>query len=337
MVIVMKPDANQEQIHHVLQRVEERGLEAILLRGEKRNVIAAIGDQREIPTDYWLAAPGVERIIPILSRYKLASREMQPVATGVRLNGELVGEKRVAVIAGPCTVEDLEQTLHIARAVKAAGALALRGGAYKPRTSPYSFQGLQQEGLEILAEVRRLTGLPVVTEVLSPEHVEIVARHADVLQVGARNMQNVALLKTLGEAGRPVLLKRGMAATVEELLLAAEYILKSGNPHVMLCLRGIRTFEDHTRFTLSLATVPHLKQLTHLPVLVDPSHATGISSLVPPMCKAAVACGADGLLVEVHPDPEKALVDGPQSLTLQEFDRLMTELAPVAQAVGRTI
>jgi len=337
MIIVMKPEADEEQIQHVVRRVEEVGLQAVLLRGEKRNVIAAIGDRREIPDDHWLASPGVERLVPILSKYKLASREMSPHATRVRIDGQVVGEKRVAVIAGPCAVENLEQTLLTARRVKEAGAVALRGGAYKPRTSPYSFQGLEEKGLEILSEVRRLTGLSIVTEVPSAEQVENVARHADVLQVGARNMQNFVLLKALGDVGKPVLLKRGLCATVEELLLSAEYILRSGNPHVILCLRGVRTFEDHTRFTLSLSTVPYLKQVTHLPVMVDPSHATGSRSLVAPMCKAAVACGADGLLVEVHPDPERAAVDGAQALTCEDFDQLMKELRPLAAAVDRTV
>ena len=337
MIIVMKPEAHEEQILHVIERVEKAGMEAVLLRGKRRNVIAAIGDKREIPNDHWLASPGVERIMPILSKYKLASREMFPHATRVRVDGEVVGERRLAIIAGPCAVEGLEQTLETARRVKAAGAIALRGGAYKPRTSPYSFQGLGQEGLEILSETRRLTGLPVVTEVLSADLVEQVADHADVLQVGARNMQNYVLLRALGELGKPVLLKRGMSATVEELLLAAEYIMRSGNQNVILCLRGIRTFEDHTRYTLSLGALAHLKEVTHLPVIVDPSHAAGIGSLVPPLCKAAVACGADGLLVEVHPNPQEALVDGPQALACEQFDRLMEELEPLAAAVGRSL
>ena len=304
MIIVMQAAASEEQVQHAIRRVEDAGLEAILLRGEP---------------------------------YKLASREMAAADTRVRLNGHVIGQERIAVIAGPCAVEDLERTLNVARRAKAAGATALRGGAYKPRTSPYSFQGLEQKGLEILAEVRRATGLPVVTEVLGAEHAEKVAAYADVLQVGARNMQNFLLLRAVGRTGKPVLLKRGFSATIEELLLAAEHVLKSGNPNVILCLRGIRTFEDHTRFTLSLSSVPYLKQVTHLPVIVDPSHGTGARSLVAPMCKAAVACGADGLLVEVHPDPETAAVDGAQSLTCEEFDTLMKELAPLALAVGRTL
>ncbi len=337
MIIVMQAGATQEDIQHVVDKVEQAGLEAILLRGEKRNVIAAIGDKREIATDQWLASPGVERIIPILSPYKLASREASPGATPVRLDGEIVGRRKVQVIAGPCAVEDFDQTLDIAESVKAAGAVGLRGGAYKPRTSPHTFQGLEEEGLKILRDVASHVGLAVVTEVLGVEQVDLVARYADVLQVGARNMQNFMLLKALGKVGKPVLLKRGISASVDELLLAAEYILKGGTSQVILCCRGIRTFEDHTRFTLSLSTVAYLKEATHLPVIVDPSHGTGRRSLVPPMAKAAVACGADGLLLEVHPDPENALVDGQQTLTCEGFARLMKELRPVAEAVGRTL
>lgn len=337
MIVVMQQSASEDQIEHMVEKVEEAGLEAILLRGEKRNVIAAIGDKREVNTDNWLAAPGVEKIVPILSRYKRASREVHPEPSQIAIDGEFVGGNKVQVIAGPCAVESLEQTLEIARAVKAAGAVALRGGAYKPRTSPYSFQGLEEKGLKILAHAREETGLSVVTEVLGAEHVPLVARYADVMQVGARNMQNFVLLKALGDVDKPVLLKRGMSATVEELLLAAEYVLKAGNPNVILCCRGIRTFEDHTRHTLSLSTVAYLKESTHLPVIVDPSHGTGKRSLVSPMSKAAVACGADGLIVEVHPQPEDALVDGAQTLTCDAFARLMEELRPVADAVGKSL
>lgn len=337
MIVVMEPSADEDKIQHMVDKVEEAGLEAILLRGEKRNVIAAIGDERDVDTDNWVAVPGVEKIVPILTRYKRASREVHPEPSQIPINGEKIGGTKVQVIAGPCAVENLEQTLEIARNVKAAGAVALRGGAYKPRTSPYSFQGLEEEGLQILAQAREETGLSVVTEVLAAEHVSLVAEYANVLQVGARNMQNFVLLKALGEVGKPVLLKRGMSATVEELLLAAEYILKAGNPNVILCCRGIRTFEDHTRHTLSLSTVAYLKESTHLPVVVDPSHGTGKRSLVSPMCKAGVACGADGLLIEVHPKPEEALVDGAQTLNCEAFGQLMKELAPVAKAVGKTI
>ena len=337
MIIVMQPDAREEDVQHVVDSVEAAGLEAILLRGERRKVIAAIGDRRELVTERWLAAPGVERVMPILSPYKLVSREASAGASPVRLNGGVVGGQKVQVIAGPCAVENMSGTLGVAEAVKAAGAVGLRGGAFKPRTNPHSFQGLEEQGLKILRDVGRQVGLAVVTEVLSAGQVELVARYADVLQVGARNMQNFPLLKALGRIDKPVLLKRGISATVDEFLLAAEYILKGGNAQVILCCRGIRTFESHVRSTLALGTVAYLKQATHLPVIVDPSHGTGRRALVAPMAKAAVACGADGLLIEVHHDPELALVDGQQTLTCEQFAALMDELAPVAQAVGRTL
>ncbi len=337
MIIVMEATATEEDLRRVVEQVEEAGLEAILLCGERRKVIAAIGDRRDAPTDRWMAAGGVERVIPILSPYKLASREASPGATPVRLNGSVLGKDKVQVIAGPCAVEDFDTTLDIAEAVKKAGAVGLRGGAYKPRTSSHTFQGLQEEGLRILREVGGDVGLAVVTEVLAPGQVEVVCQYADVLQVGARNMQNFSLLKEVGSAGKPVLLKRGMSATVEELLLAAEYILKSGNNQLILCCRGVRTFEEHSRFTLSLSAAALLKELTHLPVMVDPSHGTGRRSLVAPMAKAAVACGADGLLIEVHTQPESARVDGHQSLNCEGFADLMRELGKVAGAVGRSL
>ncbi len=337
MIIVMDTSAEEEDVQHMVERVEDAGLEAILLRGEKRTVIAAIGDKRDAPLDGWAGARGVDRVIPILSPYKLASREASAGATPVRLNGHVIGQNKIQVVAGPCAVEDMHTTLDVAEAIREAGAVGLRGGAYKPRTSPHTFQGLEEEGLEILAKVGRHAGLAVVTEVLAPEQVETVARYADVLQVGARNMQNFMLLKALGRLRKPILLKRGISATVDELLLAAEYILKSGNNQVILCCRGIRTFEDHTRFSLSLSTVAYLKELTHLPVIVDPSHGTGRRSLVAPMARAAVACGADGLLVEVHPEPEKAKVDGQQTLNCAQFGEMMESLRPIAEAVGRTI
>ncbi len=337
MIIVMQSDASENQINHAIERVEEKNLEAILLRGQKRNVIAAIGDKREIPPDYWKAIPGVERTIPILSRYKLASREISSHVTPVTLDGMEVGKDRIAVIAGPCAVESYDQVLTAAREVKKAGAVALRGGAYKPRTSPYSFRGLEEEGLKILAAAREETGLPVVTELLATEHTELVAEYTDVFQIGARNMQNYCLLEEVGQMHKPVLLKRGISASVDELLLAAEYILKSGNASVMLCLRGIRTFEDHTRYTLSIGALAHLKRVTHLPVIVDPSHPAGERSLVPPLARSAIAGGADGLLVETHPDPEEAQVDGAQSLTLDGFGEMMDELRPIAEAVEREL
>ncbi|MBM4045070.1 MAG: 3-deoxy-7-phosphoheptulonate synthase [Planctomycetes bacterium] len=335
MIIVMKAGATKQQIRHMVERVESVGLKAILLEGTNRNVIACIGDKRHIPEDFWAAAPGVERAVPILAPYKIASREAKATSTEIRMDGAVIGGKKVAVIAGPCTVESREQILATARAVKAAGACALRGGAFKPRTNPYTFQGLMEEGLEYLALAREETGLAVVTEVMCPEDVPLVCKYADVLQVGARNMQNFPLLKAVGETRKPVLLKRGLAATLEEFLLAAEYVLSEGNQQVILCERGIRTFETYTRFTLALSIVPQLKEMTHLPIIVDPSHGTGKSSLVGPMSKGAIAVGADGLIIEVHPEPERALLDGAQSITPAEFGTLMKELAPVAAAVGR--
>jgi len=280
---------------------------------------------------------GVERTVPLLRPFKLAGREFHPQDTIVAINGVLVGGKQVVVMAGPCAVESRDQLLETARAVKEAGAQVLRGGAFKPRTSPYSFQGLGEEGLRLLAEAREETGLAVVTEVMDPHKVPLVTTYADILQVGARNMQNYALLHAVGEAQRPVLLKRGMMSTVEELLMAAEYILSHGNNRVILCERGIRTFEQYTRNTLDISAVPLLKQLSHLPVVVDPSHATGKWELVEPVSRAAVAAGADGLIIEVHPHPEKALSDGAQSLKPARFAALMRGLRPVAEAVGRTL
>jgi 3-deoxy-7-phosphoheptulonate synthase len=275
--------------------------------------------------------------MPVLAPYKMASIETTRERTEVAVGGFRFGGSRIGLIGGPCTVESRSQILEVAHAVKEAGAAALRGGAFKPRTNPYSFQGLAEEGLEYLAEARDATGLAVVTEVMSPEQVPLVSRYADVLQIGARNMQNYDLLRCAGRQTKPVLLKRGLAATVEEWLLAAEYILSQGNGQVMLCERGVRTFEEHTRFTLSLSVVPHLKRLTHLPVLVDPSHGTGRRELVAPMALAAVACGADGLLVEVHSDPESAMLDGSQSVTTEEFAQMVSACRKVAEAVGREV
>lgn len=336
MIIVMKHGSSKKEIDHVIKMVEGQGLKATLLHGTERNVIACIGDKRHISQDFWNAMPGVEKAVPILSPYKMASREVKPTNTQVQLSpGFSMGGLKVGVIAGPCAVENKTQLFSIAKRVKEAGAVALRGGAFKPRTNPYAFQGLMEEGLEYLAEAREKIGLPVVTEVLSPEHVEMIGKYADVLQIGTRNMGNFVLLKAVGEQPKPVILKRGMSATIEEWLLAAEYILSRGNTNVILCERGIRTFENHTRFTLSLSAVPQLKQLTHLPVIVDPSHGTGKRYLVNPMSKGAIAVGADGLLIEVHIDPERSMVDGPQTITVEEFQRLMAELKPVAEAVGR--
>lgn len=337
MIVVMKPDATDEQIRHVIQRIEELGLKSHPIRGQYLTVVAVIGDEPEPVKQALATAEGVEKVLPVLAPYKLASRETKSERTVVRARTLEVGGLRIGVIAGPCSVETRDQILQTAEAVRQAGAVALRGGAFKPRTSPYSFQGLKTKGLELLAEARDRTGLAIVTEVLAPEHVPILAEFADVLQVGARNMQNFPLLEAVGESGLPVLLKRGPAATIEEFLLAAEYILKTGNTQVMLCERGIRTFEDHVRFTLPLASVPWLKEHTHLPVVVDPSHGTGRASLVTAMARAAVAAGADGLMIEVHPDPEHAWSDGFQSLTPAQFCQLMQECRAIAHALGRSM
>ncbi len=337
MIVVMKRGATTEQIEHMIQRVEQLGLKAHPIYGTERTVIAAIGEKRDEFRQSLESGPGVAEVVPILAPYKVASREVKPESTIIRVGSLTVGNCHIGMIAGPCSVENEEQTLVTARAVKAAGATALRGGAFKPRTSPYSFQGLKEDGLKILAAARDETGLAVVTEVIATEDIPLVARYSDVLQIGARNMQNYRLLEAVGEAGRPVLLKRGASATLDELLLAAEYVLNAGNPDVMLCERGIRTFESHTRYTLPLATVPWLHERTHLPVIVDPSHGTGHTSLVPRMAAASIAAGADGVIVEVHPDPESALSDGYQSLNFEEFTEMMILCRRVAEAVGRQI
>src|SRR5579871_5917123 len=331
----MKPGAPQGQIDHVIERIEQLGLRSHVIVGTERTVVAALGEKRDGAKQCLETAEGVEKVVPILAPYKMASTEVKKEPTVVSAQCLRVGGGRIGVIAGPCSVESREQILEIAHIVKEAGATALRGGAFKPRTSPYSFQGMKEKGLQLLAEAREETGLAVVTEVMAPEHVPLVARYADVLQVGARNMQNYPLLEAVGESAMPVLLKRGPSATLDEFLLAAEYILNTGNTQVMLCERGIRTFEDHTRFTLPLATVPYLHQTTHLPVMVDPSHGTGKASLVAPMAVAAVAAGADGLMVEVHPDPEKALSDGFQALTPPQFRQMMADCRRIAVALGR--
>ncbi len=335
MIVVMEPGASEQQISHMVDRVESLGLRAHVIRGTERTVIAAIGDKREYTRESLRSGPGVADVVPILAPYKVASLEVKPHPTQLRIRDLVVGNGTLGVIAGPCSVESEEQILQTARAVQDAGATALRGGAFKPRTSPYSFQGLKEEGLKLLAAARAETGLAVVTEVMAPDEVELVAEYADVLQIGARNMQNYRLLEAVGKVDRAVLLKRGPSATIDELLLAAEYVLNEGNANVILCERGIRTFETHTRFTLPLATVPYLHRKTHLPVIVDPSHGTGDRALVASMAKAAVAAGADGLMVEVHPDPEAAMSDGYQTLNLEEFSTMMEQLVRVAAAVDK--
>ncbi len=334
MIVVMKPGAPQRQIDEVVALIEQLGLRSHLVEGSELTVVAALGEKRDGAKQALETMEGVEKVVPILAPYKMASVEVRREPTVVRARGLTVGGGRLGVTAGPCSVESREQILEIAHIVKEAGAAGLRGGAFKPRTSPYSFQGLKEKGLELLAEAREATGLAVVTEVMAKEQVELVAKYADVLQVGARNMQNYPLLEAVGESGMAVLLKRGPSATMEEFLLAAEYVLKTGNQKVILCERGIRTFEDHTRFTLPLASVPYLHEKTHLPVMVDPSHGTGKASLVATMARAAVAAGADGLIVEVHPHPEKALSDGYQALTPTAFRQMMRDCRKVAEAVG---
>ncbi len=337
MIVIMNQEATNAQVSNVAVRVEQLGCSVHISEGEERTIVGIIGNGRSLERKQFERLEGVDRTVPILRPFKLASRDFHPKDTVVSINGIAVGGKQLIVMAGPCTVESHEQLLETARAVGSANAHVLRGGAFKPRTSPYSFQGLGEEGLRILAAARAETGLPVVTEVMSPQQVPLVTTYADILQIGARNMQNYALLHAVGEAQRPVLLKRGMMSTIEELLMAAEYILSHGNDRVILCERGIRTFEGYTRNTLDISAVPLLKQLSHLPVVVDPSHGTGKWDLVEPVSRAAVAAGADGLLIEVHPRPEEAVSDGAQSLKPARFAELMQGLQPIAEAVGRTL
>jgi 3-deoxy-7-phosphoheptulonate synthase len=337
MIIVLRAHSTEEEIAQVCRRIEALGLTPHLSRGVERTIIGAIGDERILLDKAIEALPMVEKVLPILKPYKLASRDFHPDNTVVTVNGVRVGDRRLAVVAGPCSVESREMLLSVAKEIKAAGAHLLRGGAFKPRTSPYAFQGLGEEALRYLAEARRETGMPVVTELMDPREAPLVLQYADVIQVGARNMQNFRLLKELGMQKTPVLLKRGMSSTIRELLMSAEYIMSEGNYNVILCERGIRTFEDATRNTLDLSAFPVLKQLTHLPVLVDPSHGTGKWDLVAPMALAAVAAGADGVMVEVHPRPDEALSDGPQALLPSRFQRMMADLKKVAEAVGRTL
>jgi 3-deoxy-7-phosphoheptulonate synthase len=337
VLVVMKRDATKEQIDAVVERIKEFGITPVPLPGAERTAIGTFGTTSRAAAEAVESLPGVSEVVPVSRPFKLASREVIPSDTVVRVGDVPVGAGHpLAVIAGPCAVETREVTLEAARGVRAAGGSALRGGAFKPRTSPYSFRGMGDEGLAVLAEARAITGLPIVTEVLAPTDVEAVARVADCLQVGARNMQNYSLLDAVGEQPKPVLLKRGMSATVEELLLSAEYVLARGNRNVILCERGIRTFERYTRNTFDVNAIPMLKRLTHLPVLADPSHGTGKWYLVTPVALAAVAAGADGLLVEVHPTPDHALSDGFQSLTIDNFRALMTAVPQVARAIGRT-
>jgi len=337
MIIVMRAKASEAEVTQVCQRIEAMGLTAHISRGTERTIIGAIGDERILLDKGVEALPMVEKVLSILKPYKLASREFHPENTVVNVGGVSVGGRRLTIVAGPCSVESREMLFGVARDVRDAGAHLLRGGAFKPRTSPYAFQGLGEEALRYLAEAKKELGMPVVTELMDPREAPLVLQYSDVVQVGARNMQNFRLLKEPGTHQVPVLLKRGMSSTIHELLMSAEYIMSEGNYNVILCERGIRTFEDATRNTLDLSAVPVLKQLTHLPVLVDPSHATGKWDLVAPMALAATAAGADGIMVEVHPRPEEALSDGPQALLPSRFRQMMVDLKRVAEAVGRTL
>jgi 3-deoxy-7-phosphoheptulonate synthase len=337
MIIVMNGKTDDADIEKVIQKLHEMGHKVHISRGERRIILGVIGDVENLASVPFYAFKGVEEIIRIIKPYKLASREFKDFNTIVKVKEAVIGGKEVVVMAGPCVVENEKQIFETAQQVKASGAKILRGGAFKPRTSPYSFQGLGEEGLKLLAQAGKETGLAVVTEVMSVNQIELVGKYTDIFQVGARNMQNFVLLKELGKTKKPILLKRGMSATIEELLLSAEYILSQGNYEVILCERGIRTFEDYTRNTLDLSAIPALKRLSHLPIIVDPSHATGRWRLVSPMAKAAIAVGADGLLIEVHPDPKSALSDGAQTLRLDTFTQLMKELNPIVQAVGREL
>jgi len=337
MIVVLKPGLKQEEIQKVIERIESFGLKAHISEGKERTIIGAIGDERLMADQTLESFPGVEKVLPILKPYKLVSREFQKHNTVIEVSGREIGGKKIHVMAGPCSVESRDQVLESALPVKEAGATFLRGGAFKPRTSPYSFQGLGEEGLGYLMHARKITGLPIITEVLDPRDLDLVARYTDILQIGARNMQNFKLLTEVGKLKLPVMLKRGLSATIQEFLLSAEYIAAEGNRQIILCERGIRTYETETRNTLDISAVPVLKLLSHLPVFVDPSHGTGRWDLVAPMALAGIAAGADGLLIEVHSNPEVALSDGPQSLKPKKFAALMNDLKKIAAAVGREI
>jgi 3-deoxy-7-phosphoheptulonate synthase len=339
-IIVLKQGATEEELRHIVKKLESRGLQANISKGTERTIVGVIGDTSKISEeeeDAIRVMTGVEDVMRILKPYKLASRDFRPADTTINVKGNIIGGRKIQVIAGPCAVENKTILMRIADKVKDAGASFIRGGAFKPRSSPYSFQGLGEEGLKYLAYARKKTGLPVVTELMDPRDMAVISKYADIIQIGARNMQNFRLLLEVGASKKPVLLKRGLSATIKEWLMAAEYIMSKGNQNVVLCERGIRTFETATRNTLDLSAVPVLKKLTHLPVFVDPSHGVGKWDLVAPMAKAAVAAGADGLVIEVHTNPEEALSDGEQSLRPEAFERLMEELRPIAVAVHREI
>ena len=337
MIIVMQARSTDEDVQYIVSRIEELGLKAHLSKGVERTIIGVIGDERLISRDQLSLLPMVENVIPVLKPYKLASRDFRQEDTVLDVAGVKIGGKAITIIAGPCSVESEEQLMATAEIVKKSGANLLRGGAYKPRTSPYAFQGLGETGLILLAKAREKTGLGIVTEVMESADVDLVCQYADLLQVGARNMQNTKLLRTLSKVNKPVLLKRNFSATLNEFLMSAEYILSGGNQDVILCERGIRTFVDYSRNTLDLNIIPAIKQLSHLPIIVDPSHGTGRQDLIIPMSRASIAAGADGLMIEVHPHPDKALSDGDQSLTPDNFRQLMKEVTPIAAAIGRSV
>lgn len=338
MIIVMRPDALKKEIDHLVGKIKKLGLRPWVSKGVERTIVGVIGEEDVIRMQPLEAFPGVEKILPILKPYKIASRDFKKENSVIDIgSGVKIGAKKIVVMAGPCSVENEKLLIDIAKKIKKAGATVLRGGAFKPRTSPYAFQGLGIKGLKFLANAKKETGLPIVTEVMDTRDVEVISKYADIFQIGARNMQNFNLLKEVGKTRKPVLLKRGMSSTIKELLMSAEYVLSEGNFNVMLCERGIRTFEDATRFTLDINAIPVVKSLSHLPIIVDPSHATGKWSLVEPCSKAAIACGADGLIIEVHPKPEEAMSDGEQSLLPENFEKLMAEVERVAEAVDREL
>ncbi|MEG1876307.1 MAG: 3-deoxy-7-phosphoheptulonate synthase [Lachnospiraceae bacterium] len=336
MIIVMKPNASEKNIQTIIKYIEGNGLQAHLSKGTEVTIIGIVGDKSKIATENIMIYEDVQKIVPVTETYKLSNKQFHPEPSVIPVGTTVIGPHTLTIMAGPCAVESKEQLLSIAHAVKASGATILRGGAYKPRTSPYAFQGLEEEGLRYMQEAKQETGLATICEVVSLDAINAAVKYVDMIQIGARNMQNFYLLKEAGRSGLPVLLKRGLSATIDEWLNAAEYIIAEGNPNVVLCERGIRTFETATRNTLDMSAVPVLKEKTHLPVIVDPSHSTGAYRYVPSMAKAAVACGADGLMIEVHNDPANALSDGPQSLTFKKFDTLCNELHPFAALVERT-
>ena len=337
MIVVMKVGSSQDEVSRVANRIKASGLKAHISKGVEHTVIGVLGQVFPELRDILELLPGVDQVIPVSKPYKLASREFHPLDTIIEVNGVAIGGNEIVIMAGPCAVESEEQLMSTARAVKAAGATVLRGGAFKPRTSPYQFRGLGENGLKILSQAGKETQMPIITEVMAPDHVDLVAKYADILQIGARNMQNFILLDEVGKIKKPVLLKRGLSSNIQEWLLAAEYVMSQGNEQIILCERGIRTFETYTRNTMDLSAIPIIEKVSHLPIIADPSHATGKWYLVTPLALAAVAAGADGLLIEVHPNPDLALADGPQSLNFDNFRLLMSQLSPIAQTKNRKL